>query len=71
VLPVLYTIWRQRQLRRATALGLPIAAVVGLGRRGAGRDGHGVPTNGTIIPQPSLPPRPTKRGEGWGQGPAP
>src|SRR6185436_6367580 len=70
VLPVLYTIWRQRQLRRATALGVPISAVVGLGRRGAGRDGHGVPTNGTIIPQPALPPRPTKRGEGWGQGPA-
>jgi len=70
VLPVLYTIWRQRQLRRATALGLPIAAIVGLGRRGAGRDGHGVPVNGTIEPQPSLPPRPAKRGEGWGQGPS-
>jgi Cu(I)/Ag(I) efflux system membrane protein CusA/SilA len=30
VLPVLYTIWRQRQLRRATTLGVPIAAVVGI-----------------------------------------
>jgi Cu(I)/Ag(I) efflux system membrane protein CusA/SilA len=29
VLPVLYTIWRYRQLRRAARLGLPIEAVVG------------------------------------------
>jgi len=28
VLPVLYTIWRYRQLRRAEALGLPIEAIV-------------------------------------------
>ena len=28
VLPVLYTIWRQRQLRRAVALGIPIASIV-------------------------------------------
>jgi Cu(I)/Ag(I) efflux system membrane protein CusA/SilA len=30
VLPVLYTIWRTRQLRRAEELGLPIEAIVGL-----------------------------------------
>jgi Cu(I)/Ag(I) efflux system membrane protein CusA/SilA len=30
VLPVLYTIWRQRQLRRATTLGVPIETVVGI-----------------------------------------
>ena len=29
VLPVLYTIWRAHQLRRARRLGLPIAAIVG------------------------------------------
>ena len=29
VLPVLYTIWRTRQLRRAQRLGLPVAAIVG------------------------------------------
>ena len=29
VLPVLYTIWRQRQLRRALALGVPISLIVG------------------------------------------
>jgi Cu(I)/Ag(I) efflux system membrane protein CusA/SilA len=34
VLPVLYTIWRQRQLRRATALGVPIASVVRVRARG-------------------------------------
>jgi Cu(I)/Ag(I) efflux system membrane protein CusA/SilA len=29
VLPVLYTIWRQRQLRRAQRLGVPLSAEVG------------------------------------------
>ena len=29
VLPVLYTIWRHRQLRRAQRTGAPLAAVVG------------------------------------------
>jgi Cu(I)/Ag(I) efflux system membrane protein CusA/SilA len=29
VLPVLYTIWRYRQLQRASKLGVPLAAVVG------------------------------------------
>ena len=29
VLPVLYTIWRHRQLRRAVRLGVPIQAVLG------------------------------------------
>jgi hypothetical protein len=29
VLPVLYTLWRQAQLRRAHARGVPIAAIVG------------------------------------------
>ena len=29
VLPVLYTIWRHRQLRRALRLGVPIQAVLG------------------------------------------
>jgi Cu(I)/Ag(I) efflux system membrane protein CusA/SilA len=29
VLPVLYTIWRTRQLRRAQRLGVPIATIVG------------------------------------------
>jgi len=29
VLPVLYTLWRQAQLRRATARGVPLATVVG------------------------------------------
>ena len=29
VLPVLYTIWRTSQLRRAQRLGLPLAAIVG------------------------------------------
>lgn len=33
VLPVLYTIWRARQLRRAQRLGIPLEAVVGQ-RRG-------------------------------------
>ena len=37
VLPVLYTIWRHRQLRRALALGVPIASIVG---PGAGRPPH-------------------------------
>jgi len=32
VLPVLYTIWRSRQLRRAERLGVPIARLVGPGR---------------------------------------
>jgi copper/silver efflux system protein len=31
VLPVLYTIWRARQLRRAERLGVPIAELVGEG----------------------------------------
>jgi Cu(I)/Ag(I) efflux system membrane protein CusA/SilA len=31
VLPVLYTIWRARQLRRADQLGVPIAEIVGAG----------------------------------------
>ncbi|HXU06654.1 MAG TPA: efflux RND transporter permease subunit, partial [Polyangia bacterium] len=71
VLPVLYTIWRQRQLRRAVALGLPIAAIVGLGRRGAASDGNGVNSaNGTVGPLPSVLPLPSKRGEGRGEGPA-
>jgi copper/silver efflux system protein len=30
VLPVLYTIWRHRQLRRAQRLGVPVAVVVGV-----------------------------------------
>ena len=29
VLPVLYTIWRHRQLRGAVRLGVPLATVVG------------------------------------------
>lgn len=29
VLPVLYTIWRSRQLRRAQLTGVPLEAVVG------------------------------------------
>jgi Cu(I)/Ag(I) efflux system membrane protein CusA/SilA len=29
VLPVLYTIWRHRQLRRAQRTGVPLAAIVG------------------------------------------
>jgi Cu(I)/Ag(I) efflux system membrane protein CusA/SilA len=29
VLPVLYTIWRGRQLKRAGRLGLPLEAIVG------------------------------------------
>jgi Cu(I)/Ag(I) efflux system membrane protein CusA/SilA len=32
VLPVLYTIWRSRQLRRARALDVPLAALTGVGR---------------------------------------
>jgi len=30
VLPVLYTVWRTRQLRRAQRLGVPIATIVGV-----------------------------------------
>ncbi len=29
VLPVLYTIWRYRQLRRAMTMGIPITRIVG------------------------------------------
>jgi len=56
VLPVLYTIWRHRQLRRALALGVPIASVVGPGRVGIPRNGHsGRPLNGTGASLPDLP----------------
>jgi len=40
VLPVLYTIWRHRQLRRAIALGIPIASIVGPARIGMPTNGH-------------------------------
>jgi copper/silver efflux system protein len=53
VLPVLYTIWRHRQLRRAIALGVPIAAIVGAGRAGVGSDGAGPrAANGTTAHAP-------------------
>jgi len=35
VLPVLYTIWRARQLRRAKLIDVPIEAITGTGRRAA------------------------------------
>jgi Cu(I)/Ag(I) efflux system membrane protein CusA/SilA len=40
VLPVLYTIWRYRQLRRALALGVPLAAIVGARRVGVRTSGQ-------------------------------
>ncbi|HEY7375859.1 MAG TPA: efflux RND transporter permease subunit [Polyangia bacterium] len=57
VLPVLYTIWRHRQLRRALALGVPIASVVGPARVGLPTNGHGGrPGDGAAggVPAPSL-----------------
>ena len=51
VLPVLYTIWRHRQLRRALALGVPISAIVGTPRH---RNGHTKP--GAPVVDPSAPP---------------
>jgi copper/silver efflux system protein len=54
VLPVLYTIWRHRQLRRALALGVPIAALVGMGKVGSNGDGSRA-ANGTIGHQPEAP----------------
>ena len=49
VLPVLYTIWRHRQLRRAIALGVPIASIVGPARVGLPTNGHGTrAASGTI-----------------------
>ena len=57
VLPVLYTIWRHRQLRRALALGVPIATIAGTGPSRPGRNGHtkpapsvGDPSDPTIDP---------------------
>ena len=41
VLPVLYTIWRHRQLRRAQRLGVPIEAVVGPAPRWARHEPEG------------------------------
>jgi Cu(I)/Ag(I) efflux system membrane protein CusA/SilA len=52
VLPVLYTIWRHRQLRRALALGVPIASIVGLSRAGRPTNGHAP----RPAPEPSAPP---------------
>jgi hypothetical protein len=61
VLPVLYTIWRHRQLRRAITLGVPIASIIGPSRVGVPSNGARV-TNGTIVlpPGPSIdaPPAP-------------
>jgi Cu(I)/Ag(I) efflux system membrane protein CusA/SilA len=54
VLPVLYTIWRHRQLRRAIALGVPIAAIVGIGKVGSTGNGTRA-ANGTIGHQPEAP----------------
>jgi Cu(I)/Ag(I) efflux system membrane protein CusA/SilA len=51
VLPVLYTIWRHRQLRRAIALGVPIASIVGTPRP---RNGHTRPPAPVV--DPSNPP---------------
>ena len=51
VLPVLYTIWRHRQLRRAIALGVPIASIIASGpaRVGLPTNGHGTrAASGTI-----------------------
>jgi Cu(I)/Ag(I) efflux system membrane protein CusA/SilA len=45
VLPVMYTIWRHRQLRRAIALGVPIASIVGPTRIGVPLNGR-APVNG-------------------------
>ena len=61
VLPVLYTIWRHRQLRRAIALGVPIASIVGTARVGLPRNGHnGATASGTIeippLDRPAAPP---------------
>jgi len=52
VLPVLYTIWRHRQLRRALALGVPIASIVGTARVGLPRNGH----SAAVVTQPPEPP---------------
>jgi Cu(I)/Ag(I) efflux system membrane protein CusA/SilA len=49
VLPVLYTIWRHRQLRRALALGVPISAIVGTPRH---RNGTRSPAPPSSIPPP-------------------
>jgi len=53
VLPVLYTIWRHRQLRRSIALGVPVAAVVGTARVGLPRNGHS-PGAGVPAPEPPI-----------------
>ena len=58
VLPVLYTIWRHRQLRRAIALGVPIASIVGPARRRPPDNGHGT------APPARIPVGP-RRGTGW------
>jgi Cu(I)/Ag(I) efflux system membrane protein CusA/SilA len=64
VLPVLYTIWRHRQLRRALALGVPIASIVGAARVGLPSNGHAAPL---AAPLPQAPmgieaqPRPQAR----------
>jgi Cu(I)/Ag(I) efflux system membrane protein CusA/SilA len=40
VLPVLYTIWRHRQLRRSQATGVPLATIVSLPPSDGTRRGH-------------------------------
>jgi Cu(I)/Ag(I) efflux system membrane protein CusA/SilA len=53
VLPVLYTLWRHRQLRRAIALGVPIAAIVGAARVGLPTNGHATRTGGGTLGLPA------------------
>jgi Cu(I)/Ag(I) efflux system membrane protein CusA/SilA len=64
VLPVLYTIWRHRQLRRAQALGVPIVSIVGAARVGLPSNGHAAHL-GAPAPDVSIdvqaPPRPQAR----------
>ena len=62
VLPVLYTIWRHRQLRRAIALGVPIASIVGPARVGLPTNGHGTrAASGTIDVPPDATIQPDRR----------
>jgi Cu(I)/Ag(I) efflux system membrane protein CusA/SilA len=59
VLPVLYTIWRHRQLRRALALGVPIASIIGPARVGLRTNGHG--THSALPPEPAIAVEPQPR----------
>jgi hypothetical protein len=56
VLPVLYTIWRARQLRKAQRLGVPIATVVGEAPSWARTGDRGSATEERPRPRATVPP---------------